>query len=107
MAHNWQAAVRIPSKTLGNQPTLAKSEIGLPTLMSGAHSRADTPLADSVIDETAAIVLNRAVMYFPSRTSFLNWRHRETDPVTRRLLADFETPLPPYPKNSRAASPSF
>src|SRR5438105_543214 len=57
------------------------------------------PSADSVIAEPAVIVFNNAVMYFPRQDEFLKLAGQgNLIPVTRRLLADFETPLSAYRK---------
>src|SRR5437660_12635308 len=57
------------------------------------------PSAASVIAEPAVIVFNNAVMYFPRQDEFLKLATQgNLIPVTRRLLADLETPLSAYHK---------
>src|SRR5438132_12690798 len=57
------------------------------------------PSADSVIAEPAVIVFNNAVMYFPRQDEFLKLAGQgNLIPVTRTILADFETPLSAYRK---------
>jgi anthranilate synthase component I len=54
---------------------------------------------DSVIDEWPVSVLKSRVIYFPTQEDFLKLTAQgNLIPVTRRLLADFETPLSAYRK---------